>query len=229
MDLIKCPICGEMYSPSYRHCPFCEEEDRPRKAARRGHHVSERKRTHSARGPIAAVLLVVLVVMSWYLFGDRFMEKVKENRRNEVETVDPAPVDPTPVDPVPVDPTPVVPGAETGDPTPDDSVAPPVVEEPVTPPVTEPTPTVDPASLSMKTNVGSLQKDVNGRYDCTIKASESIKLIVKGTDAAVSWSSADSSIVTVSADGLLKPAKVGTTTVTASVGGATLECIVRVK
>ena len=70
---------------------------------------------------------------------------------------------------------------------------------------------------------------MNGRYDCTIKASESIKLIVKGTDAAVSWSSADSSIVTVGADGLLKPAKVGTTTVTASVGGATLECIVRVK
>lgn len=212
MDLIKCPICGEMYSPSYRHCPFCEEEDRPRKAARRGHHVSEKKRTHSARGPITAVLLVVLVVMSWYLFGDRFMEKVKENRRNEVETVDPAPIDPAPVDPTPIDPTP-------------DEPAPPVVE-----PEPEPaTPTVDPASLSMKTNVGSLQKDVNGRYDCTIKASESIKLIVKGTDAAVSWSSADSSIVTVGADGLLKPAKVGTTTVTASVGGATLECIVRVK
>ena len=226
MDLIKCPICGEMYSPSYRHCPFCEEEDRPRKAARRGHHVSEKKRTHSARGPIAAVLLVVLVVMSWYLFGDRLMEKVKENRRNEVETVDPTPVDPTPVDPTPVDPTPVDP--TPADPTPDDPT-PPVVEEPDTPPVTEPTPTVDPASLSMKTNVGSLQKDVNGRYDCTIKASESIKLIVKGTDAAVSWSSADSSIVTVGADGLLKPAKVGTTTVTASVGGATLECIVRVK
>ena len=226
MDLIKCPICGEMYSPSYRHCPFCEEEDRPRKAARRGHHVSEKKRTHSARGPIAAVLLVVLVVMSWYLFGDRFMEKVKENRRNEVETVDPAPIDPAPIDPAPVDPTPVDP--TPADPTPDDPT-PPVVEEPDTPPVTEPTPTVDPASLSMKTNVGSLQKDVNGRYDCTIKASESIKLIVKGTDAAVSWSSADSSIVTVGADGLLKPAKVGTTTVTASVGGATLECIVRVK
>ena len=227
MDLIKCPICGEMYSPSYRHCPFCEEEDRPRKAARRGHHVSEKKRTHSARGPITAVLLVVLVVMSWYLFGDRFMEKVKENRRNEVETVDPAPIDPTPVDPTPVDPTPVDPAPV--DPTPDD----PTPDEPA-PPVVEPepepaTPTVDTASLSMKTNVGSLQKDVNGRYDCTIKASESIKLIVKGTDAAVSWSSADSSIVTVGADGLLKPAKVGTTTVTASVGGATLECIVRVK
>ena len=220
MDLIKCPVCGEKYSSSYRRCPFCEEEDRPRKVSgkrRGGHHVAERKHTHSARGPLIAVLLVVLVVFSWYLFGGKFMEKIQEDRANDVENVDPAPVDPTPVDPTPVDPTP-------DDPTPDEP-APPVVE-----PEPEPaTPTVDPASLSMKTNVGSLQKDVNGRYDCTIKASESIKLIVKGTDAAVSWSSADSSIVTVGADGLLKPAKVGTTTVTASVGGATLECIVRVK
>ena len=29
MDLIKCPVCGEKYSSSYRRCPFCEEEDRP--------------------------------------------------------------------------------------------------------------------------------------------------------------------------------------------------------
>ena len=64
MDLIKCPVCGEKYSSSYRRCPFCEEEDRPRKVSgkrRGGHHVAERKHTHSARGPLIAVLLVVLV------------------------------------------------------------------------------------------------------------------------------------------------------------------------
>ena len=73
MDLIKCPVCGEKYSSSYRRCPFCEEEDRPRKVSgkrRGGHHVAERKHTHSARGPLIAVLLVVLVIFSWYLFGD---------------------------------------------------------------------------------------------------------------------------------------------------------------
>ena len=78
MDLIKCPVCGEKYSSSYRRCPFCEEEDRPRKVSgkrRGGHHVAERKHTHSARGPLIAVLLVVLVVFSWYLFGGKFMEK----------------------------------------------------------------------------------------------------------------------------------------------------------
>ena len=65
MDLIKCPVCGEKYSSSYRRCPFCEEEDRPRKVSgkrRGGHHVAERKHTHSARGPLIAVLLVVLAV-----------------------------------------------------------------------------------------------------------------------------------------------------------------------
>ena len=31
MNLLKCPRCGEEYSPSYRRCPFCEEGDHPRK------------------------------------------------------------------------------------------------------------------------------------------------------------------------------------------------------
>ena len=205
MDLIKCPVCGEKYSSSYRRCPFCEEEDRPRKVSgkrRGGHHVAERKHTHSARGPLIAVLLVVLVIFSWYLFGGKFMEKIQEDRANDVENVDPAPVDPTPVDPTP---------------------APPVVEP-------EPeTPTVDPAALTVGTNVGTtLKKDDSGRFDCTIRMSDSIQLILRGTDAAVTWSSEDTSVVTVSADGKLKPVKAGTANVTASVGGATVRCVVRI-
>ena len=204
MDLIKCPVCGEKYSSSYRRCPFCEEEDRPRKVSgkrRGGHHVAERKHTHSARGPLIAVLLVVLVVFSWYLFGGKFMEKIQEDRANDVENVDPAPVDPTPDDPTP-----------------------PVVEDP------EPTtPTVDPSALTVGTNVGTtLKKDDSGRFDCTIRMSDSIQLILRGTDAAATWSSEDTSVVTVSADGKLKPVKAGTANVTASVGGTTVRCVVRI-
>ena len=187
MDLIKCPVCGEKYSSSYRRCPFCEEEDRPRKVSgkrRGGHHVAERKHTHSARGPLIAVLLVVLVIFSWYLFGGKFMEKIQEDRANDVENVDPAPVDPTPV---------------------------------------------DPAALTVGTNVGTtLKKDDSGRFDCTIRMSDSIQLILRGTDAAATWSSEDTSVVTVSADGKLKPVKAGTANVTASVGGATVRCVVRI-
>lgn len=201
MDLIKCPVCGEKYSSSYRRCPFCEEEDRPRKVSgkrRGGHHVAERKHTHSARGPLIAVLLVVLAVFSWYLFGGKFMEKIQEDRANDVENVDPA----------------VTP----------DEPAPPVVEDP------EPaTPTVDPSALTVGTNVGTtLKKDDSGRFDCTIRLSDSIQLILRGTDAAATWSSEDTSVVTVSADGKLKPVKAGTANVTASVGGATVRCVVRI-
>ena len=225
MDLIKCPVCGEKYSSSYRRCPFCEEEDRPRKVSgkrRGGHHVAERKHTHSARGPLIAVLLVVLVIFSWYLFGGKFMEKIQEDRANDVESVDPAPVDPvqddpsdTPIDPIETPDDPAV--------TPDEP-APPVVEEP------EPTtPTVDSSALTVGTNVGTtLKKDDSGRFDCTIRMSDSIQLILRGTDAAVTWSSEDTSVVTVSADGKLKPVKAGTANVTASVGGATVRCVVRI-
>ena len=213
MDLIKCPICGEKYSSSYRRCPFCEEEDRPRKVSgkrRGGHHVAERKHTHSARGPLIAVLLVVLVVLSWYLFGGKFMEKIRADRANDVENVDPAPIDPIEM--------PDDPAVTPDDPTP------PVVEDP------EPaTPTVDPSALTVGTNVGTtLKKDDSGRFDCTIRMSDSIQLILRGTDAAATWSSEDTSVVTVSADGKLKPVKAGTANVTASVGGATVRCVVRI-
>ena len=230
MDLIKCPVCGEKYSSSYRRCPFCEEEDRPRKVSgkrRGGHHVAERKHTHSARGPLIAVLLVVLVVLSWYLFGGKFMEKIQEDRANDVENVDPAPVDPMQDDPATDDPsdTPVDPIETPDDPavTPDDPM-PPTVEDP------EPaTPTVDPSALTVGTNVGTtLKKDDSGRFDCTIGMNDSIQLILRGTDAAATWSSEDTSVVTVSADGRLKPVKAGTANVTASVGGATVRCVVRI-
>ena len=27
MSLIKCPKCGEMFSDSYKTCPFCQEDE----------------------------------------------------------------------------------------------------------------------------------------------------------------------------------------------------------
>ena len=76
MNLLKCPRCGEEYSPSYRRCPFCEEGDHPRKIKYNsskqsgGRRVSDKKQTQSVRGAMAAVLVVVLLLLSWSLFGD---------------------------------------------------------------------------------------------------------------------------------------------------------------
>ena len=204
MDLIKCPRCGELYSSSYRRCPFCEEEGRPRKAAgRRGHHVSEKKHTHSARGPFIAVLLVVLILLSWYLFGGKFMERIADNPKPPIENVDPAPVDPAPDgnDPA-VDPS-----------TDPDIPTPPVVDDP-TPP-TDTTPDVSGAKLN--------------REDFTLNAGESFQMTVSGTTAAPVWSIKNTAVATVSESGVVKAVSAGDTMVYAKVGDRTLECIVRVK
>ena len=71
--------------------------------------------------------------------------------------------------------------------------------------------------------------DIVLNFDCTIKPSETIRLSVSGTDAAAAWAVADASVLSISVDGLITPAKVGTTTVTATVGGAVLTITVRIK
>lgn len=38
MAMIRCPICGEKFSDTYRSCPFCEEEE----ALRQGEQIPEK-------------------------------------------------------------------------------------------------------------------------------------------------------------------------------------------
>ena len=246
MDLIKCPRCGEEFSPSYRKCPFCEEGDHPRRvkynSGKSGRRVSDKKQTHSARGAAAGVLVVVLLLLSWSLFGDKIVARLNPGGDGNTPGVQDDANTPddtnTPVD-----------GSDAADPDGTNGDAPTVPDEnggdapdpnaqtstdntatlgTTTPGAT--TPTVDASALSIKTNVGTtLPKDANGSFDCTIKASESIRLTVSGTDAATTWSVADASVLTIGSDGKITPLKAGTTTVTASVGGASLIITVRVK
>ena len=226
MDLLKCPRCGEEYSPSYRRCPFCEEGDHPRKIKYNsskqsgGRRVSDKKQTQSVRGAMAAVLVVVLLLLSWSLFGDKIVAKITPADDSNTNTDDP--------------------NANNGDTTDPNTGDEPNANDPAngsdttaTNPgttTTPSTPTVDASALSIKTNVGTtLPKDGNGNFDCTIKSSETIRLSVSGTDAAATWAVADASVLSISADGLITPAKVGTTTVTATVGGAVLTITVRIK
>lgn len=240
MDLIKCPRCGEEYSPSYRKCPFCEEGDHPRKigkhntgTGRTGRRVSDKKQTHSARGAMAAVLVVALLLLSWSLFGDKIVAKLgpsaddsnpgvqDDANKPDDSNADDANADGDSTDPNAGDiPDPNGTSDSTGDPNaqaPDNNGS-------------TTTPTVDASALSVKTNVGTtLPKDVNGTFDCTIKSSESIRLSVSGTDAATTWAVADASVLSIAADGTISPIKAGTTTVTATVGGAALTITVRIK
>jgi len=76
MELIKCPHCGESYSPSYPRCPFCEEDgDDTRIIKRPSRRLTNRRKLQSARGSLIVVLALVLALLGLYLFGDRIFSR----------------------------------------------------------------------------------------------------------------------------------------------------------
>ena len=67
------------------------------------------------------------------------------------------------------------------------------------------------------------------RADFTMKVGETFRMKVSGYEGSVTWKSGDAGIATVSADGVVRGITSGNTKIYATVGGRTLECIVRVK
>lgn len=55
----------------------------------------------------------------------------------------------------------------------------------------------------------------------------SVQMRVNGTSSTPTWSIGNSAVATISADGVVRPAGSGTTTITCTVDGQTLTCIVR--
>ena len=94
MSLIKCPKCGEMFSDSYKTCPFCEEDEayysgKVRKGRGRRTAESSRRRAPSILGPVAVVVLILLVVLVvWLIFGDRIKEAIDGSEKPPVTNVD---------------------------------------------------------------------------------------------------------------------------------------------
>ena len=71
MSLLKCPKCGEMFSDSYKTCPFCEEDEafanggkKPVNPGRRVH----RQKSPSILGPTLVLVLVLVagVLVAWF-------------------------------------------------------------------------------------------------------------------------------------------------------------------
>ena len=82
MSLIKCPKCGEMFSDSYKTCPFCDEDEayysgKLRKSRGRRAAESRRRKTPSVLGPVAIVVLILLAALVvWLIFGDQIKEAI---------------------------------------------------------------------------------------------------------------------------------------------------------
>lgn len=232
MELIKCPECGEWYSPSYPRCPFCEEDgDSFRKKKKRGrtHRVGGQRAGQSARGAMIVVLLLVLALLGWYLFGQDIIhgrDAVKEDEP-QTETTDKTeaeepnvPAISTNVEPVTGETTPQTP--ESTEPVTDDTpdVAPTV--EPV-----EPTPDKTDSSAGQSADVTNARLN---RTDFTLSyEGEKFTLKLSGTAETPTWSIDNPNVATIRSDGTVVAVANGNTTVHCKVGSRDLTCKVRVR
>lgn len=73
MSLLKCTKCGEMFSDSYKSCPFCAEDEEyyNGKVKKRNHRRMEKKaKAPSIAGPLLVlVVILILAAAVWAIFG----------------------------------------------------------------------------------------------------------------------------------------------------------------
>ena len=97
MKLLKCPKCGEMFSDSYKECPFCAEDEELAQGgkARHGRRI-QRQKSPSIGGPVLVIVIVFLAAFLVYaFFGDKISSLFEKTDKPSVEDVTPVP-SPTP-------------------------------------------------------------------------------------------------------------------------------------
>lgn len=257
MSLLKCPKCGEMFSDSYKTCPFCEEDEafanggkKPVNPGRRVH----RQKSPSILGPtLVLVLVLVAGVLLYTLVGSG---KPGDDRpdppKNPTEDVDPN----TPTVTLSLDQTALeltaggtgkltATGAEGITWTSSNAGVATVAEDGTVTAVAAGTATIsasaegaDPVTCTVTVKEAP-KKDLVLRsiYQSEGTALEqfamwagdpAVPMTVDGTDSPVQWSTEDSSIATVNSDGEVTAVKSGKTMVVAVVDGQTLKCEVLV-
>lgn len=255
MSLLKCPKCGEMFSDSYKTCPFCEEDEafanggkKPVNPGRRVH----RQKSPSILGPtLVLVLVVVAGVLIYTLVGGR---KPSDDRppKNPTEDVDPN----TPAVTLPLDQTAleltaggtgklVATGADQITWTSSNTDVATVAEDGTVTAVAAGTATIsasaegaDPVTCTVTVKEAP-KKDLVLRsiYQSEGTALEqfsmsvgapAVPMTVDGTDSTVKWSTEHSSIATINSDGEVTAVSSGRTTIIAEVDGQTLKCEVLV-
>lgn len=255
MRLLKCPKCGEMFSDTYKTCPFCQEDEelhsgKPVKTG--GRRVGGAKaRPKVGGGVVVACLVLVLGLVACTIFGSQFTElftggktdtpvrALTLSQRNADLTVG-STVKLTAsggesivsfsssneaVATVSADGTVKAVGegsavvtAKAGDLTVSCSVAVKGAEQ-----------TDVPAkSLTLRSIFQDEGTSIGEEF--SIAPGREIQMVVDGTDSAVTWKIGDTSVATISADGIVTgvsndASKV--TTITATVDGQTLTCNVR--
>lgn len=217
MAMIRCPICGEKFSDTYRHCPFCEEEEALRQGEqirrnvnRGGKRVAHRRQQPSLLSPLLILLILILAALLVYLlYGDKLAATLfgdAEHQQQE-EVLDHQGDDGTIT--MPEDGQ-VVDGEDgTGD---TDTVD---------------LSQVDPSTLPETLTIAYLGSP---REEFTMSVGdEPIPLTVSGGTGTYAWSSSDDGIISVDESGKVTAISAGqaTLTVTDGTGKGTCEVIVK--
>ena len=229
MSLLKCPKCGEMFSDSYKTCPFCEEDEafanggkKPVNPGRRVH----RQKSPSILGPtLVLVLVLVAGVLLYTLIGSgKSGDDRPDPPKNPTEDVDPnQPA--TPTVKLSLDQTTLeltvggtgklaATGAEGITWTSSNAG---VATDPVTCTVTvKEAPKKD---LVLESIWGIKGASISVGEEATMRVTADGETV---DDSLIKWSTADSSIATVDASGVVKGVASGKTDLIAEVYGQTL-------
>ena len=284
MDMRKCDVCGEMYSTTYRTCPFCEEEESIRRGKPIHRHAKDFRNKRGSHAAGVLLLVAVLILAGWGIFslwGDNIAAALglREANLPEDENGGASVTDPDNT------------GSGTDDPQmptiddPNNESETPSQEEPPETPVTlssndftltasggsgsytysiDNTQVATVASDGWVTAVGNGTATVTvsdgyttatctvrvrgvsssggeggtttsggtltlSREDFTLNSTyPTYTITASGASGTVSWSSSDTSVATVDANGTVTRVGSGTCTITASCGSQTATCIVRV-
>lgn len=229
-DVIRCEFCGEDYSVTYKHCPFCDDRaiyggERP--VARGGKRVATNKRGGGYGGGMQPVqiiglaLSIILIIAAIYIvftvLSPLFSrgEPAGSESRSEVST---SQSDVSASQPE-VSTSQSAPGVSTSG----DISAPVIPDISGDPTVITPIVTATGITLSTK--------------DVTLKPNETLRIVATLAPAdctdTIVWSSSNESALTVTQDGTVVNVNTGASqanvTVTAQVGDVKATCIVRCK
>ena len=219
MAMIRCPICGEKFSDTYRCCPFCEEEEALRQGEQirrnvsRGGKRTSRHQQPNLLSPLLILLILILAALLVYLlYGDKLAQTLfGQSQTQQVEqTLDDQKDDGTvtmPEDSDVVD--------EETDQTDDESTD------------TGDTTQVDPSTLPETLTIaylGSPRKE----FTMTV-GDDAIPLTASGGTGTYTWSSSDDGIASVDESGNVVAISAGqaTLTVTDGTGKGTCDVIVK--
>ena len=224
-ELVKCPYCGEMYSVTYKHCPFCNEDgtggwdeleeydDEPRRSGGKrlaggsgGRGRGQGCSVRSIVGTLISLALIIAAVCIVTSIVRSLLGKSKPPKEEEspVPTISQS-VAPTGTDEVDPTPTPEESATVTSSPVP---------TQPAQPQVT--TPSVD---IVAPTGFALSAEDLS-----FFQVGEVYNMRITYTPANargdVTWKSSNPNVASVSWNGVVTAVGPGTATITATVAGA---------